>query len=159
MSRCRYFEGVSSEVPRARPMRSRVRCQPGTGWSLQRRMDSSWMPSPAAVARRPRCRTGHNLSSAIEARTVTPATMTNVRTMTVIGLMAPSHLDLRDAPDHEEADHFHDYSSEDQGWPHRVVEERIEKPGCRIWNIRPKINGLSPTRMADQRCCAASTRA
>src|SRR5947209_8575755 len=129
MSRCRYFEGVSSEVPRARPMRSRVRCQPGTGWALQRRMDSSWMPSPAAVARRPRCRTGHNLSSAIEARTVTPATMTNVRTMTVIGFMAPSHLDLRDAPDHEEADHFHDYSSEDQGWPDGVVEERIEKAG------------------------------
>src|SRR5437870_4117663 len=60
MSRCRYFEGVSCEVPRARPMRSRVRCQPGTGWSVRRRMGSWWMPSPACVASRPRCRTGEH---------------------------------------------------------------------------------------------------
>src|SRR5262245_35302454 len=129
MSRCRYFEEVSSELPRARPMRSTVRCQPAAGWSLQRRMDSSTVPSPAGVASRPRCRTGHNLSRAIEARTVTPATMTNVRRMTVIGFMAASHLDLRDAPDREEAEHFHDNSSQDEGWPDRIVEERLEKAG------------------------------
>src|SRR5262245_7204609 len=130
MSRCRYFEGaVSSELPSARPMRSTVRCQPAADWSLQRRMDPSSTPSPADVASRPRCRTGHNLSSAIDARTVTPATMTNVRIMTVIGFIAASHLDLGDAPDREEADCFHDQSCHDQGWPDRVAEERIEKAG------------------------------
>src|SRR5262245_32867225 len=130
MRRCRYFEGaVSSELPSARPIRSTVRCQPAAGWSLQRRMDPSSMLSPADVASRPRCRTGHNLSSAIDARTVTPATMTNVRMMTVIGFMAASHLDLSDAPDREEADRFHDHSSQNQGWPDRVAEERLEKAG------------------------------
>src|SRR5215831_13571405 len=130
MSRCRYLEGaVSSELPTARPMRSTVRCQPAAGWALQRRMDFSSFLSPADVASRPRCRTGHNLSIASEARTVTPPTMTNVRMMTVIGFMAASHLDLRDAPDREETDHLHDHSSKDQGWTDRVVEERIEKAG------------------------------
>src|SRR5262245_52334884 len=128
MSRCRYFEGaVSSELPTARAMRSTVRCQPAAGWSLQRRMDSSTVRSPADVASRLRCRAGHNLSRAIEARSVTPATITNVRRITVVGFMAASHLDLCDAPNREEADHFHDHSSQDQGWPDRVVQERIEK--------------------------------
>src|SRR5262249_20894305 len=39
------------------------------------------------------------------------------------------HLDLGDAPDREEADRFHDYSSQDQRWPDWIVEEWIEKAG------------------------------
>src|SRR4030095_10189243 len=128
MSRCRYFEGaVSSELPTARPMRSTVRRQPADGWSLPPSMDFSPVRPPPDVASRPRCRTGHNLSIAIEARIVTPATMTKVSRMTVIGLITASHLDLGDAPDHEEANRFHDYSSQDQHRPARVVQERIEK--------------------------------
>src|SRR5213593_874279 len=108
-------------------MRSTVRCQPVADCSLQRRIDSARPLSPSGVASRPRCTTGHNLSSAIEARTVTPATMTKERRMAVIGFMAASHLDLGDAPDHEEADHFHDEPSQDQGRTDRIVDEGIEE--------------------------------
>src|SRR5262249_55048678 len=115
MSRSRYFDGaVPSELPTARPMRSAVRCEPEVDWSFQRRLDSSRTLPPVDVANRPRCTTGNNFISAIEASTVTPATMTKVRKITVIGFIAASHLDLGDAPDREEADHFHDHSSQNQ---------------------------------------------
>src|SRR5215831_9383195 len=60
------------------------------------------------------------------ATTVNPATMTKERTATIVGFMATSHLDLGDAPDHEEADRLHDEARSYQKRPDRVAEQGLE---------------------------------
>src|SRR6266566_9457399 len=118
MSRRRNFVGaVSSEPPTARPIFSMVCSHPDRGSSLHRRMDVAPAGAAPALPKRSRWRAGQKRMRVIPASRVTPATSRKERMATVRVLMAVSHLDLGDPPDHEEADRLQHKTGPDQDRP------------------------------------------
>src|SRR5688572_20429547 len=92
-----------------------ARCSPDSGSLPNRRIDVD-PPAAGAAASRSRRIAGQSRRTSSPLTRVTPSTTTKATTAYVSGFMAASHLDLGDAPDHEEADGLHDEArAEEQG--------------------------------------------